>query len=111
MKTIPPFRLKPEPLNEAPKNLPKFKWAGDNIGTRHQLGGEPSLFRISFALIVGRPQNLQSATNCKNGEFAAQCLNGCALLVIGRFCSAAAFAKDLHLRFQGGNFPFHPVDL
>ena len=42
MKTIPPFRLKPEPLNEAAKNLPKFKWAGDNIGTRHQLGGEPT---------------------------------------------------------------------
>lgn len=54
MKTIPPFRLKPEPLNEAAKNLPKFKWAGDNIGTRHQLGGEPTYiqFKPKFTLCV-----------------------------------------------------------
>ena len=48
MKTIPPFRLKPEPLNEAAKNLPKFKWAGDNIGTRHQLGGEPTYIQAKI---------------------------------------------------------------
>ena len=44
MKTIPPFRLKPEPLNEAAKNLPKFKWAGDNIGTH--------IFKPKFILFV-----------------------------------------------------------
>ncbi len=49
MKTIPPFRLKPEPLNEAAKNLPKFKWAGDNIGTRHQLGGEPTYIQAHLS--------------------------------------------------------------
>ena len=48
MKTIPTFRLKPEPLNEAAKNLPKFKWAGDNIGTRHQLGGEPTYIQAKI---------------------------------------------------------------
>ena len=48
MKTIPPFRLKPEPLNEAANNLPKFKWAGDNIGTRHQLGGEPTYIQAKI---------------------------------------------------------------
>lgn len=38
---IPPFKLEPIPLNESAKNLPKFKWASNEIGTRHQLGGEP----------------------------------------------------------------------
>jgi hypothetical protein len=38
---IPPFRLRPEPLSEEAENLPGFKWAGGEVGTRHQLGGEP----------------------------------------------------------------------
>ncbi len=41
MKKIPPFKLIPTPLNGEASNLPKFKWAGNEIGTRHQLGGEP----------------------------------------------------------------------
>jgi hypothetical protein len=41
MKKIPPFKLLPEPLNEEARKLPKFKWAADEIGIRHQLGGEP----------------------------------------------------------------------
>jgi hypothetical protein len=45
MKVIPPFKLIPEPLNDEAKNLPPFKWAGDEIGKRHQLGGEPSFIQ------------------------------------------------------------------
>lgn len=45
MKTIPPFKLKPEPLTEAARQLPKFKWAPDVIGTRHQLGGKPTFIQ------------------------------------------------------------------
>lgn len=45
MTTIPPFKLIPEPLNDEAKNLPKFKWADDEIGTRHQLGGEPKFIQ------------------------------------------------------------------
>jgi hypothetical protein len=41
MKTIPPFKLVPEPLSEEARSLPKFRWAGKEVGTRHQLGGEP----------------------------------------------------------------------
>lgn len=33
-KEIPPFRLVPQPLNDEARNLPKFKWAGEEIGTR-----------------------------------------------------------------------------
>jgi len=42
MKKIPPFKLVPEPQNDEAKNLAKFKWARKDIGTRHQLGGEPN---------------------------------------------------------------------
>ncbi len=45
MKTIPPFKLEPKPLNEEAKNLPKFKCAGEEIGTRHQLGGNPDFIQ------------------------------------------------------------------
>ena len=45
MKTIPPFKLTPEPLSEAARNMPKFKWAGKEVGTRHQLGGEPAFLQ------------------------------------------------------------------
>jgi len=41
MKSIPPFRLTPQPLNDEAKALPPFHWARKEIGTRHQLGGEP----------------------------------------------------------------------
>lgn len=41
MRNIPPFKLIPEPLNEEAKKLPPFKWAGGDIGHRHQLGGRP----------------------------------------------------------------------
>ena len=41
MKKIPPFKLIPEPLSEAARSLPKFRWAADDVGTRHRLGGEP----------------------------------------------------------------------
>lgn len=45
MKTIPPFKLIPEPQSEEARNLPKFKWAPKETGTRHQLGGEPSFLQ------------------------------------------------------------------
>ena len=42
---IPPFKLVPQPLNEEARALPGFKWAGREIGTRHQLGGEPQFIQ------------------------------------------------------------------
>lgn len=41
MKIMPAFQLVPRPLTEAAKSLPSFAWAADEVGTRHQLGGEP----------------------------------------------------------------------
>ena len=45
MKEIPPFRLRPEPMSEDAANLPKFEWAPQEVGTRHQLGGKPSFLQ------------------------------------------------------------------
>lgn len=45
MKKIPPFKLNAEPLSEVAKNLPKFKYAPDEIGTRHLLGGDPDFIQ------------------------------------------------------------------
>jgi uncharacterized protein YwqG len=45
MREIPPFRLVPKPLNDDAANLPTFKWAGDDIGHRHQIGGKPTFIQ------------------------------------------------------------------
>ena len=45
MRAIPSFKLIPEPRSEEGRNLPKFKWASEEIGTRHQLGGEPNFLQ------------------------------------------------------------------
>ena len=41
MKTVPPFKLVPEPLNEQAASLGSFKWAAKEVGQRHRLGGQP----------------------------------------------------------------------
>ncbi len=41
MVKIPPFRLRREPLDDEARQLPPFKWAADEVGNRHRLGGLP----------------------------------------------------------------------
>ena len=45
MRTIPPFRLVAEPLNDEAASLPQFRWAAPEIGKRHRLGGEPEFIQ------------------------------------------------------------------
>lgn len=45
MTEIPPFKLIPEPLTEEAADLAPFKWADPDVGSRHRLGGEPSLLQ------------------------------------------------------------------
>ena len=42
---IPPFKLVPQPLDEAAAALPKFKYADPVMGTRHKLGGTPDFIQ------------------------------------------------------------------
>jgi hypothetical protein len=44
-KTIPPFKLLPQPLDEAAASLPKFRYAPPEVGTRHKLGGRPDFIQ------------------------------------------------------------------
>ena len=45
MTTIPPFKLVPTPMNGEAAQLPSFKWAGGDVGKRHQLGGDPTFLQ------------------------------------------------------------------
>ncbi|HUX80201.1 MAG TPA: hypothetical protein VMW10_10740 [Alphaproteobacteria bacterium] len=45
IKMIPSFKLIPKPMDEEARSLPKFKWAPDKVGTRHQLGGSPDFIQ------------------------------------------------------------------
>ena len=47
MKILPLFKLIPEPQTEEAKQLPGFKWAGADVGRRHQLGGTPTMIKES----------------------------------------------------------------
>ncbi len=42
---IPPYKLVAEPLTEEARREMGFKWAGGDIGRRHQLGGEPTFIQ------------------------------------------------------------------
>src|SRR5579871_5540007 len=46
MKNIPSFKLVPEALDDEARALPKFKWASEEIGTRHRIGGKPQLLQL-----------------------------------------------------------------
>jgi hypothetical protein len=43
MRRIPTFKLVPQPVTDEARQLPKFKWAADEVGERHQLGGSPAI--------------------------------------------------------------------
>jgi hypothetical protein len=45
MPSIPAFRLRPEPMSREAATLPPFQWAEEEVGRRHQLGGEPTWVR------------------------------------------------------------------
>jgi hypothetical protein len=45
LKKIPMFQLIAKPMDKEAEALPKFKWALDYVGTRHQLGGTPKFIQ------------------------------------------------------------------
>ena len=47
MKHIPVFKLIPVPQSEEAKAMPKFKWAPPEVGSRHQLGGDPTFLQLT----------------------------------------------------------------
>ena len=70
MRSIPPFKLLPVPLNSDAESLPKYQWAPDEIGTRHQLGGAPSFLqgKISPKCSCGEEMTFYAQLDSINDE-------------------------------------------
>ncbi len=82
MKQIPPFKLVPEPLDDAAKEFPKFKWATKEIGTRHQLGGEPQFLQHQSWPVCGSchaAMTFYAQLDSINDEF---CIADCGLIYV-----------------------------
>lgn len=80
MMKIPPFKLIAEPLNEDAKNLSKFMWADDEIGTRHQLGGYPKLIQqedIPFCPECEKPMTFYGQLDSINDDY---CIADCGMI-------------------------------
>ena len=70
VKHIPPFRLTPEPLDESAASMVPFKWAGGEIGKRHQLGGVPMLFHRELPICsCDKPMSFYGQLDSINDEF------------------------------------------
>jgi hypothetical protein len=72
LREIPAFRLVPEPLTDEASSLPGFKWAGSEIGTRHQLGGRPGAIQpmeYPRCSECGEEMNFYAQLDSINDEF------------------------------------------
>jgi uncharacterized protein YwqG len=82
MKNIPPFKLVPQPLTSEAKSLPTFKWASPEIGTRHQLGGDPSFIQRDEYPICpdcGNPMTFYAQIDSVNDDI---CLADCGMVYV-----------------------------
>lgn len=93
-KRIPAFRLVPKPLEKAAEGLPRFE-RQDEVGTRHQLGGDP--------VFIQKRQPWPTCSECKEPlAFLAQidsvndefCIADCGMVYIF-FCFDCNHVKAL----------------
>jgi hypothetical protein len=80
VKKIPSFRLEPIPLAEEAKNLAGFKWADDEVGTRHKLGGEPDFIQgedIPICEDCGKKMSFYAQLDSINDEY---CIADCGMI-------------------------------
>lgn len=54
MIRLPAFRVTLEPLEEAAEKVRGFKWADKEVGTRHQIGGEPDFIQGRMSGLIAR---------------------------------------------------------
>jgi len=81
-KSIPPFKLVPQPLNEKAASLPPFKHALPPIGSRHQLGGEPEFIQdddIPVCACNKRKMTFYAQLDSINDEY---CLGDCGMIYV-----------------------------
>lgn len=69
---IPPFKLVMEPLNDEAKLLRPFKWAENEIGKRHRIGGKPDFIRSTEMprCICGEEMSFYAQLDSINDEFS-----------------------------------------
>ena len=82
MRQIPPFKLVPEPLDDDAGGLPPFQWASPEVGTRHQLGGSPTLLQEAErpkCSSCGRAMTFYGQLDSINDEFV---LADCGLVYV-----------------------------
>ena len=82
MKNIPPFKLMPQPLSDEAAILPKFKWAGEGVGDRHQLGGKPEFLQKPDWPVCpecGEKMTFYGQLDSINDDF---CLADCGLIYV-----------------------------
>lgn len=82
MKKIPPFKLIAEPLSDEARSLPKFKWAGPDVGDRHQLGGEPLFIqntKFPLCTCCNKEMSFYAQLDSINDEF---CIADCGMIYV-----------------------------
>lgn len=81
MRSIPPFRLSAEPLNDEARALTPFKWAGGDVGQRHRLGGTPDFIQADDvpACSCGKSMTFYAQLDSINDEF---CLADCGMIYV-----------------------------
>ena len=73
VREIPPFRLIAEPMTDEAVNLAGFRWAGDEVGTRHRLGGSPDWLQSDQAPVCadcGEPMTFYAQLDSIGNELA-----------------------------------------
>lgn len=81
MRAIPPFKLIPAPLDQEAAALPPFKWADDDIGQRHRLGGRPDFIQADDipTCSCGEAMSFYAQLDSINDEFA---LGDCGMIYV-----------------------------
>ncbi|WP_040786410.1 DUF1963 domain-containing protein [Massilia niastensis] len=81
MRAVPLFKLVPEPLDQEAAALPPFKWAGNDIGQRHRLGGSPDFIQTDDipSCSCGKTMSFYAQLDSINDEFI---LGDCGMIYV-----------------------------
>lgn len=82
MKKIPSFKLELRPLSREAEDLPKFRWAAGDVGTRHRIGGDPEFIQNDEWPVCsecGEKMSFFAQLDSLNDEF---CLADCGMVYI-----------------------------
>jgi hypothetical protein len=82
MKKVPPFKLELRPLSRDAEDLPRFRWAADEVGTRHKLGGDPEFIQSEewpLCPECGQKMSFYAQLDSLNDDF---CFADCGMIYV-----------------------------